>query len=124
MSTRAARRKFVPKEADEQRAVVQWLRLKRVLFCAVPNGGWRSKAEAAIFIGLGLERGVPDILIFDPPPANEHAVGVALEMKRQKGGRLSPEQKGWLQELADRRWVSLVARGAKEAIGELQKLGY
>jgi len=71
----------------------------------------------------GVVRGVPDLLIFDPPPLRE-AVGVALELKREKGGSVSPEQQRWLQELNARGWVAIVARGAADALRQLRELGF
>ncbi|HEY3643174.1 MAG TPA: hypothetical protein VGL31_18920 [Xanthobacteraceae bacterium] len=34
-----------------------------VIWDAVPNGGWRSKTEAAIFAGLGVKPGVGDLAL-------------------------------------------------------------
>ena len=45
-------------EQELQRAVVQLLSYAAVpglIWYAVPNGGWRSKVEAAIFAGLGVK---------------------------------------------------------------------
>jgi len=97
-----------------------------LLFCAVPNGGKRSRTEGAKLKAEGVSRGVPDILIFDAPSSEELAgkVGTALEMKRKKGGRLSAEQKVWLKELEDRGWHVIVGRGAEDAIEQLQQAGY
>jgi len=111
-------------ERDEQVAVVRWLRLHGTLFCAVPNGGHRHRAVAARMKAEGVTPGAPDLLIFDPPPVEPDRCGTALEMKRSKGGRASPEQRTWLAELDRRGWVSLICHGANEAIRSLQRLGY
>ena len=52
--------------------------------------------------------------------------GVAIELKRQKASpsALKPEQREWLQALRDRGWEARVCRGAAEAIGWLESLGY
>lgn len=71
----------------------------------------------------GVEAGVPDLLLFDPPPIGG-SCGVALELKRREGGRTSEKQKRWLRELEARGWVALVCHGAAEAIRELERLGY
>lgn len=34
----------------------------RTWFAHIPNGGWRSKAEAGIFKALGVRSGAPDLL--------------------------------------------------------------
>jgi len=48
-----------------QRAVVEYLaileRQGRLMFYAIPNGGKRSRVEAAIFKGQGVRAGMPDI---------------------------------------------------------------
>ena len=47
-----------------QRAIVQWLRLalrSDVRFWHTPNGGGRTKVEASIFKGLGVQAGIPDL---------------------------------------------------------------
>lgn len=114
----------VPSEEQEQRVVVRWLELHGVLFCHVPNGGSRRRVEAAIFRGLGVQPGVPDLLIFDPPPAAPDRRGTALEMKRRKGGRLTDLQRRWLEALQARGWYAAVCHGADEALAVLQRLGY
>jgi hypothetical protein len=56
-------------EQELQRAVVQLLTYAAVpglIWYAVPNGGWRSKIEAAIFAGLGVKPGVADIALVLP----------------------------------------------------------
>ena len=57
-------------EQDLQRTVAAWLdiqqRLGRLLYYAIPMGGARSKTEAAIFKGLGVKAGVPDIALVFP----------------------------------------------------------
>ena len=115
-----------PSEHSEQVLVVRRLQTARpaILFCAVPNGGRRSKHEGAKLRAEGMRRGVPDLLIFSAPPALEGKVGTALEMKRQKGGRLSAEQKEWLKAVEDQGWHTIVGRGAKDALEQLASAGY
>ena len=52
--------------------------------------------------------------------------GCALEMKRANGkpSDVSPEQKVWLQQLADRGWLTVVGYGATDALTKLEQLGY
>lgn len=112
-------------EDQEQRVVVEWLDWKRHAFCHVPNGGKRSKIEAAIFKGLGVKAGVPDLLIFSrtEPMLDRGYVGVAIEMKSEKG-KLSPLQKEWLGKLSKCGWLAVCCYGADEAITMLEKWGY
>ena len=115
---------LIAKESDEQAAFVEWLRFNRVLFCHVPNGGHRHIATARRMKNLGVEAGVPDILIFDKPPKKPDFCGTAIEMKRKKGGHLSDKQKEWIEKLRHRKWLVYTANGAGEAINYCRSLGY
>jgi hypothetical protein len=75
-------------EQNIQRAVFQHLRARAapgVFYFHCPNGGWRSKIEAAIFRGLGVVPGIPDVL------ALKDGRLFALELKADRG-RLTPVQ--------------------------------
>jgi hypothetical protein len=114
----------VPKEDDEQAALARWLDLRRVRWCHVPNGGDRDIRVAARLKSHGVKRGVPDVLIFDPPPNIPGIVGVAVELKRRSGGVVSMEQKDWLGHLENAGWAVKIARGFEDAILYLKGLGY
>lgn len=86
-------------EDDLQRSIVQiceivWPRYKgRVLWFHVPNGGARSKTEAAIFKGLGVIAGVPDLVLIwqgDYDPDNQALLLIELKAGR---GRLNTNQR-------------------------------
>jgi len=63
----------------------------------------------------GVMRGVPDLFA---PEWNLY-----IEMKRQKGGALSPEQKDWHQYLSDRCEAAvIVALGCDDAIRKVMAL--
>lgn len=111
-------------EEHEQAVVADWLDQRGILYTAVPNGGKRNVVTAARLKRQGVKRGVPDLLIFDSPPSEPKMVGVAIEMKRRAGGRVTPEQREWLRALDYRDWVSLICRGADQAIEKLTELGY
>ena len=122
-------------EEQEQREVVKFLTLAGVRFCHVPNGGKRGRIEAAIFKGLGVQAGVPDLLIFDPPPFHvsrydrqPRYIGTAIEMKARKdqvpGAKPTQAQRQWLDALRERGWFTAVCYGAGEAIDLLRGVGY
>ena len=113
-----------PPEEQEQLALVQWLELHKVKFTHVPNEGRHKVQYRVKQKQLGVKPGIPDILIFDPPPACPENVGTAIELKRRKGGRVTPEQSAWLCILKDRGWAVAVCQGAMEAIEFLESLGY
>ena len=109
-------------EDREQQTVVQYLDLLRIDFCAVPNGGHRHKAVAAKLKATGVKSGVPDLLIFTRPKGFTRASGVAIEMKRKKGGVVSENQREWLTKLDEHGWLTFVCRGADEAITVIDRL--
>jgi hypothetical protein len=110
-------------EDDIQRAVAQRLDALGVLWCHTPNGGKRGRVEAARLNGLGVKPGVPDVLIYDPPPNSPSAKGAALELKAPKG-KPSESQIVWLTKLAARGWETDIAYGLDEAHAILDAWGY
>lgn len=74
---------------------------------AIPNGGARSMATAARLKVEGVSPGVPDLFI----PAWK----LWVEMKRQKGGVVSADQKDWLAYLDSVGYTTLVCKGAEDA---------
>jgi hypothetical protein len=124
MSLKEWKRLTDQQEDPAQQIVCQWLTAYGYLFLHVPNGGKRTKAEAAIFKALGVQPGAPDLLLFDPPPKHPHAKGVALELKRASGGRLRDNQKQWLEKLRERGWIVNACHGSNDAIDWLESLGY
>ncbi len=101
---------LIPSESEEQVAFVQWFRRKYrpVRMFHVPNGGARSKRTAARLKSEGVMRGVPDLFI---PEWN-----LWIEMKRVKGGRLSPEQRDWKHYLEEIGNTVFVAFGCEHAM--------
>lgn len=120
----------MPKEDHEQRRLASWLDSRRrdgqpLVWTHTANGRKRSKVAGAKLKREGLKRGVPDVLIFDPPLTVD-AVGVALELKRAGREYRPPtlEQMAWLRGLSDRGWYVCVARGFDDAREQLEALGY
>lgn len=111
----------LPKEDQEQTALAYYLDMKGVWWCHVPNGGMRNEVVAAKLKAQGVKAGVPDCLIFTPPPNRPEVRGVAIELKRQKGApsNVSDNQKRWLGKLQDNGWLTFVAYGASDAINWL-----
>ena len=114
---------LIPTEEQEQNAIAQFLDIIGVDWCHVPNGGHRNKIVGAKLKAQGVKRGVPDILIFTPPSCGGY-VGVAIELKKIKGGKTSKEQKEWLSMLKKYGWHTSVCKGSGEAIDLIKKLGY
>ncbi|MFH1568515.1 MAG: VRR-NUC domain-containing protein [Gemmatimonadota bacterium] len=108
-------------EAGHQRTVCQWLEANGVLYCHVPNERAQG-LQRQILAGLGVKPGVPDLLIFTPPPSATGR-GVAIEMKAPLG-RASSQQLRWINDLEHAGWLARVCRGCDEAIAWLEFLGY
>ena len=113
-----------PSESLEQQTVAYFLDQLGLRWCHVPNGGARYRGAAGLLKAEGVKSGVSDILIFTPPPNSPEHVGVAIELKRAKGGKVSDEQQDWLDGLADCRWLTRVCYGSEEAISFITSLGY
>jgi hypothetical protein len=103
----------IPSEHQEQAGFVQWFRAKwpRVLIFAIPNGGKRTISTARNLKLEGVVPGVPDLFI--------PAWGIWIEMKRQHGGRLSPEQIEMINYLESIGHRVIVGHGAADASAKL-----
>lgn len=112
-------------EATEQQTLATWLDFMGLLWCHVPNGGFRTIGTARKLKSEGVKPGVPDVLIFSRPPKGNPVRGVAIELKRTRRGVVSAEQKAWLAALERAGWRCYVAKGAVDAVAWLQDtLGY
>lgn len=82
-------------EEEEQITLFSWAALNegrhpelRWMY-AIPNGGLRSKTEAARMKKAGVKKGVSDIFL---PAARGKYHGLYIELKKLCGGRASKEQ--------------------------------
>jgi len=83
----------IPTEHEEQREFVKW---------------FRQHCKGVRIIAIqGVSAGVPDLFI---PEWN-----VWIEMKRKKGGVISPEQTDWIAYLRNIGYLVLVCKGAEVA---------
>jgi hypothetical protein len=103
----------VPSEHLEQVYFVAWFRREfaGVRIFAIPNGGSRGIREASRFKAEGVSAGVPDLFV--------PAWSLWVEMKRQKGGTVSAEQKDWHQYLLEIGDTVMVCRGCDDAIAQV-----
>ena len=108
----------VPTEAAEQRALFRWAAYSKAthpelgLMFHVPNGGSRHPYEAHNLREEGVKAGVPDICL---PVARGGYHALYIELKRVKGGRVSEEQRAWLNALNRAGNLAVVCRGWNEA---------
>lgn len=105
-----------PSEHEEQVLFVQWFRRQfpGVMIFAIPNGGLRGKIAAAKLKAEGVTAGVPDLYIPE--------WRVWVEMKRQKGGRLSQPQRDVLRYLGEFD-TTIVAKGFEDAKRQIREIG-
>jgi hypothetical protein len=114
-----------PSERTEQLALARWLDLTGALWCHVGNERKCSPMQGAMLKALGVKAGIPDVLIFTPPPKASWPVGIAIELKsKSKSARVSDGQRSWLERLSACDWLTFVCHGADEAIRNLERLGY
>ena len=83
----------------------------------VPNGGGRSKSQAAKLKAEGVRAGVSDILCLMPSICYH---GLCIEMK-VKPNKPTPEQKKFLESAAEQGYKTAVCYSADEAFEVLEK---
>ena len=96
-----------PSETQIQQSFIQYLDLcahRDLVYWAVPNGGKRSKVEAARLKAEGVRAGVPDVHFMF------RGKFYVIEIKKKKG-RLSEDQKLFIPRLKDAGAVVEVAYG-------------
>jgi len=81
-------------EAALQKTVVQALALMGIdgMWFAVPNGGARSKIEAAILKGMGVKPGVADLCLIWHLPTITRMPGFGFIELKAPGARLEPSE--------------------------------
>lgn len=103
-------RDVAARDAHPRAAALAWL-------FHPPNGEARAKATAGRLRGLGVVRGIPDLLL-PARSADGAAVGWACELKRP-GGRVAPEQRAALAFLEAEGWRAIVAHDWTAAARDL-----
>jgi len=87
-------KKTFPSEQFEAECLVRYMDSKNLLFSHINNEQFtRSWAIKAKNKRSGVRKGIPDYLVI----VNNHLI--FIELKKQKGGRVSPEQKMWIEAL-------------------------
>ena len=104
-------------EEDDTIAVADFLRLRGVAFCHIPNEGKRSPRVGALLKKQGLQKGFPDFMIYEPRGGFH---GLALELKTPTG-TVSKEQKYWLRTLAGKGYAVTAAFGVDEAMRKIDR---
>jgi hypothetical protein len=101
-------------ESKLQRACIKWFKYQypqEVIF-AIPNGGKRSKIEAAIMKGEGVLQGVSDLFVMSGKNGYN---GLFMEMKTGSN-KLSPLQKEFIKTAQDKGYKAEVCYSFEEFI--------
>lgn len=112
---------LVPSEDFEQTLFVEWLESNGYKYTSIPNSTFtRSWKQLAKNKRNGLKPGLPDLLIVLKKKSL-----LFVEMKRTRGGRVSPEQREWIAALNSiENCSAVVATGcecAKKLVREEEK---
>ena len=114
-----ALKEYIPLEEEEQRVLMSWAELESNRkhpelhwLYHVPNGGLRNKATAGKMRAEGVKSGVPDLVL---PVARGGYHGLYIELKRRKGGRLSDDQREWIDFLESQGYRACVCAGWEAA---------
>ena len=107
-------------EASAQVTLVRWLREHGIRHCLLNNPfrvtswGQLHKAKA-----MGLNKGMPDLLVYlsDKQTKDGKNYLIFVEMKKEKGGVVTPEQQEWIDVLNTVDGCkAMVSRGHEEAL--------
>jgi hypothetical protein len=89
-----------------------------VVWFHVPNGGYRSKAEAGIFMAMGVKPGVPDLIISWAGP--DGPLVLAIELKAGTG-KATPAQIEMMDRMRSCAWFVSEARSLDDVIALLKR---
>ena len=107
-----------PFEEVEQRNVIIYCAYAGIPVFAIPNGGSRDRREAARLTAQGVKPGVPDLFI---PRAPGRFHGLFIEMKREKGGKISQHQAEWIALLRREGYAAYACPGFDNARMVIEK---
>lgn len=118
----SAKPKRANAEEDLHFSCMEWVKLRRHplldWLVHVPNGGKRPKGEAGKLKAMGTKAGYPD---FTLPRRSGCWNGLAIELKAPTGkGRVSPEQKEWLDMFSAEGWLVAVCISLDEFVAAIE----
>ena len=105
-------------EEEVQKAVVKYLKLRypKVRYCASLGGIRTSFKQAVKAKATGYVKGFPDMQICK---VNSEYAGLFLEIKADKTGYASKEQKQWVADLNEAGYFAKVVKGLEECMDVL-----
>ncbi len=114
----------IPTEAQEQERIFTWATMHEMSYPELEllngslNGVRLTIGQSVKAKKAGMKRGYPDINL---PVARNGFHGLYIELKRTKGGILSPEQNTWISRLNEQGYKAVVCKGADESINEIME---
>lgn len=118
-----ATKSSIPTEYEEQKAFVKWFKIQfqHIRIFAIPNGIRASITQAIKAKNEGVSTGVPDLMVPRRPDLGLNQ-NIWIEFKRQKNGKISPEQKDWHEYLDDKSQdIVIVAYGCDDGVKKLRE---
>ena len=105
-------------EHVHQVTLVNWFRKNYpdYLIYAVPNGELRAMSVAQRLKAEGVVSGIPDLEILIP-----NGITIRVEMKKEKGGNVSKEQKAIHATMERLGHTVLICRGWEDAKNQIQE---
>lgn len=122
MKVKMQQKAIVPTEFEEQSAIFEWAKAMSKRY---PCLNYMSGSLNGIRLPLGLAvkakkngllKGFPDIFL---PYNNGTYTGLFIELKRLKGGVVSPEQTDFIEYLNSQGYKAVVCKGHSEAISTI-----
>lgn len=110
----------VPTEHEEQVALFQWAEAHEAqypslaMLAAIPNGGYRPMATAAMLREEGVKAGLPDMALFCQR-GGKGALFIELK-RRDRSNHATDAQRDWIERLRAAGYMAVVCYGAQEAI--------
>lgn len=116
MSKQTLSGELIASEHLEQCRFVSWFRqsYRGVLIFAIPNGEARSRSAGTRLKAEGVTPGIPDLFV--------PAWMLWIEMKRTKGGSVSPAQREMMKYLSECGYQCIVAKGWEDAKCQVEAL--
>lgn len=115
----AKKKSDIPLEKDEQKRLCKWLKENKIGHFATGLGvklGLDVKYVANLK-SQGHYSGIPDLVVL-----LGNGKICFIELKRQKGGKVSEEQKKWIEYLNKNGYPAKVCKGCNEAIEFIEQL--
>ena len=124
MSSRRRTGSYIPDplEEQEQEWLFDWINLNIPAhpelenFYHIPNEGKRSRTVGRKLVAQGLKKGVPDNCL---PVARAPYHALYIELKRKHDGKVTKEQRDWIERLTLAGNRAVVCYGWEEAAAEI-----